>query len=77
MEQMGESRRGGEGLGLKRLDWPVDGICLTLWPDEPEECLCRFTGDAADASACPLHSEPRESAVKLTGCGEGYEECPF
>jgi hypothetical protein len=45
--------------------------------EDDEDCRCRFVGDWADASDCPLHNTPRDPAVKLDGCGEGYERCPF
>lgn len=58
---------------------------LPSWFDEPEvapptrteheECLCRFHGDTADASVCPVHGKTREPAVKLAEATN--EPCPF
>lgn len=53
-----------------------------IWFDEPlvladtEVCFCRFIGDRADASECPLHGVTREPAVKLAGM-TGPDCCPF
>jgi hypothetical protein len=54
-----------------------------IWFDEPAptqedpDCQCRFIGDEADASVCPLHGVSREPAVKLAGHESDSLECPF
>jgi hypothetical protein len=58
-----------------------EGAHLTVWFAEPEEpeavCRCIRTGDFEETRWCPEHSKTREPAVKLAGCGEGYDSVPF